>query len=53
MGGKQLFTVLGVVAIWIYLYQRLVNPRCMWCGTALRILATGETLACPACGRAH
>jgi len=26
MSGKQLFTVLGVVAIWIYLYQTVRKP---------------------------
>ncbi len=51
MSGKQLFTLLGVVAIWIYLYQRFVNPRCAWCGAALKVLATGQTLACPSCSR--
>ena len=51
MSGKQLFTVLGTVAIVVYLYQRFLNPRCTWCGAALQILATGQTLACPSCGR--
>jgi hypothetical protein len=51
MNGKQLFTLLGAVAIVVYVYQRFLSPRCTWCGAALQILATGQTLACPSCGR--
>ncbi len=51
MNGKQWFTFLGVVAIGIYLYQRFLNPRCKWCNQALKVLATGQVLACPSCGR--
>lgn len=51
MSGKQLFTLLGAVAIVVYVYQRFLNPRCTWCGVALQVLATGQTLACPSCGR--
>jgi len=50
MSGRQLFTLLGVIGLAVFLYQRFVNPRCAWCGAALKVLATGQTLACPSCG---
>jgi predicted RNA-binding Zn-ribbon protein involved in translation (DUF1610 family) len=51
MSGKHLFTLLGAVAIVVYVYQRFLNPRCTGCGAALQVLATGQTLARPSCGR--
>lgn len=51
MNGRQLFTLLGVIGLGVFLYQRFLNPRCVWCGGALKVLAAGQTLACPSCGR--
>jgi hypothetical protein len=51
MNGKQVFMFLGMVAIGIYVYQRFLNPRCTWCDQALKVLASGQVLACLSCGR--
>lgn len=51
MSDKQLFTLLGIAGVAIYVYHRLVNPHCRWCGTALQALVISQGLACPACGR--
>ncbi len=51
MNGKQWFALLGSVAIGVYVYQRLLNPRCRWCDQALQVLAAGQVLACPSCSR--
>lgn len=51
MNGRQWFVALGALAVGIYLYKRFLNPRCGWCGAALQVVAAGQTLACPSCGR--
>lgn len=51
MDEKKLFTLLGLVAMGILLYQRFLNPRCRWCDAAIAVASVGQRVVCPSCGR--
>jgi len=49
MNGKNWFVVLGLAALGVYIYQKVLNPRCRWCGVALVALTAGQRAVCPSC----
>lgn len=51
MDEKKLFTLLGLLAMGIFLYQRFLNPQCRWCGAAIALASVGQRIACPSCAR--